>query len=90
MIDPSSRPQTKRHCIGKNIVAVKAASVSGLSNWFKTPAGVGLRLLHISSKLVAVLGFTVLIASPFSYKAQFIKNADYCFVFCERAQSAEF
>ena len=48
------------------MVAVKAASVSGLSSWFKTPAGVGSSPLQISSKLVAVFGPKLLIASPLS------------------------
>ena len=66
IIDPSSRPHTSLHCIGKKMVAVKAASVSGLSNWFRTPAGDGFSPVQISSKPVAVLGFKILVASPFS------------------------
>jgi hypothetical protein len=67
MIEPSSRPQTNRHCIGRKIVAVKAAPVSALSSWLRTPGGLGSSLAQISSRLIVLQVFIGGTSSPVSY-----------------------
>ena len=59
-------PPTKRHCIGKKMVAVSGEPVSGVSNWFNTPGGAGSSDAQISSKLVVRQGFKLWTGSPLS------------------------
>ena len=57
IIEPSSRPHTKRHCMGKKMVAVSGDSVSGFaSNWLRTPGGFGSMVDQISSRLLVIQG----------------------------------